>query len=176
MKNNDLTGKTFNRLTVLCLSDLPSSRTNPRKWICRCVCGANTLAGTRELKSGRKKSCGCLLRESSRERMRKMKTKHGACGEKLYNVWRSMKSRCHRETDLDYCYYGARGIAVCDRWRESYSAFKEDVGSGWKPGLTLDRIDNDGNYEPGNVKWSTMTEQALNRRPKGSVFPTRRNR
>lgn len=87
-----------------------------------------------------------------------------------------MKSRCHRETDLDYCYYGARGIAVCDRWRESYSAFKEDVGSGWKPGLTLDRIDNDGNYEPGNVKWSTMTEQALNRRPKGSVFPTRRNR
>lgn len=172
MKIKDLSGSVYGRLTVIGAAPVRLGKDKRVGWICRCTCGAEIVCIAKNLKSGATQSCGCIRVEM----MRKKSTTHGGYGSKLYNVWRSMKARCHRETDPDYCYYGARGITVCDRWRESYSAFKDDVGATWKPGLTIDRIDNDGNYEPGNVKWSTMTEQALNRRPRGSVFPTRRNK
>lgn len=168
----DLTGNVYGRLTVTGLSEERVGKEKRQTWECVCSCGKKTKSIAKNLRSGAKKSCGCLRAEAMAAKM----TKHGGSEDRLYPIWKAMKARCHRPTDADYCYYGARGITVCQRWINDYGAFKSDVGDGWEDGLTLDRIDNDGNYEPGNVKWSTMSEQARNKRPPYSVFPTRRNR
>ena len=83
----------------------------------------------------------------------------------LYSTWNNMKQRCVNPKHPAYCWYGERGISVCDKWRDSFAAFLEDMGERPSDVLSLDRIDNDGNYEPGNCKWSTVKEQAANRRP-----------
>jgi len=80
-----------------------------------------------------------------------------------------MKERCYKPKDSRYKWYGARGITVCDRWLESFENFRDDMLSTWKPGLTLDRIDNDGNYEPSNCRWTTKSEQSFNRRAYGEI-------
>lgn len=98
--------------------------------------------------------------ESARGRL----TKHGMSGTRLHNIWRAMKERCYNERNVAYKTYGGRGITVCQRWRESFEAFVADMASTYQPGLTIERKDVNGNYEPGNCVWATAKEQSENTR------------
>ena len=107
-------------------------------------------------------SCGCL-----RVMLRRIQsTTHGMKGTPEYQAWQGMKNRCYRKKTWNYSNYGGRGVTVCDAWRESFEAFYKDVGPRPFPEYSLDRIDNNGNYEPGNMRWTTAKVQANNRRPR----------
>ena len=156
----DLTGRVFDRLTVLRRNG--SNNQNGAKWECLCICGNKKTVNSSTLKQGTTKSCGCFAREKSIERF----TTHGMSRRaRQYGCWDSMKVRCTNPNNNAYKYYGGRGIKVCDRWLNSFENFWEDMKEGYRDDLTLDRIDNDGNYEPRNCKWSTRLEQIHNRRP-----------
>lgn len=131
-------------------------------WVCRCDCGAQTNASTNQLLSGKSKSCGCKVGEN----ISKARTVHGHTAggnSRTYRIWANMVTRCHNQKASNWAHYGGRGIAVCSRWRESFGAFLADMGP-VPEGLTLDRINPDGPYEPSNVRWATMKEQAANKR------------
>lgn len=98
--------------------------------------------------------------------VRIIRSSHGMYKKPIYYTWSAMISRCTNSNHPDYNNYGGRGISVCDRWRYSFANFYEDVGDRPSPELSIDRINNDGNYEPGNVKWSTRKEQSNNQRPR----------
>lgn len=157
----DLTGMTFGRLTAV--SRVGSSTSGYALWECVCECGTVKVVASAQLRSGRTRSCGCLVRDAVSE----ARTVHGMSHSVEYQAWSAMRSRCLNPNHSNYPDYGGRGITVCDRWRDSFVAFYEDVGRR-PPGHSLDRIDNDGNYEPGNVRWATAQEQAMNRRPRES--------
>lgn len=156
MKKLNLIGEKFGRLVVTskskdCGRDI--------KWVCKCLCGEIRKIYAGNLKSGKTRSCGCFNIESH--------TTHGYNKGKVaqeYKIWASMIQRCHNPNDKSYKNYGKRGIIVCDAWRASFLDFIEHVGKRPHCKLSLDRVNNDGNYEPGNVKWSTRTEQMLNTR------------
>lgn len=153
----DLTGQTFGHLTVL--RRAPDAGRHV-KWVCQCSCGNTSSTYTNYLLKGLTRSCGHLRAE--------VKTVHGhkTRSEKAsptYYSWKSMKWRCANTAPKDWKYYGGRGIAVCERWANSFEAFLADMGER-PPGKTLDRIDNDKGYEPGNCRWATTSEQRLNRR------------
>lgn len=160
----DLTGQKFGRLTVIKRAENQNSHT---RWVCDCECGNSVIAKGIHLKSGHTQSCGCAKIELHTKRL----TKHGYCGTSLYNVWCSMKERCCNKQAQRYNDYGGRGIKVCSRWLNSFEAFYEDVSKlphfGEK-GYSLDRINNDGNYEPSNIRWATAKEQANNKRKRTS--------
>lgn len=139
-----------------------------KRFLCRCECGAEKVVDGPSLRIGATRSCGCLQSELVTER----RTKHGDTsregGRKIppeYTAWTSMKNRCTNPKCQRYKIYGGRGIKVCARWTESYEAFLADVGRRPGAGYSIDRIDTDGDYEPGNVRWATRSEQMLNRRP-----------
>lgn len=158
----DLTGRQFERLTVIRLgSRTPSGKL---RWVCLCSCGKETLVDSYSLTREKTKSCGCLARENSS----KSRMKHGHTSKDIvtstYQAWGSMKARCTNRKNLRWQDYGGRGIVVCDRWIHSFESFLEDMGE--KPeGLTLDRIDVNGNYEKSNCRWATRKEQRANQRP-----------
>jgi hypothetical protein len=155
----DITGKKYGRLTVVKRDG--GKRFGPC-WLCRCECGNEITAIGQNLKSGNTSSCGCIAREIKTMR----NVTHGKSHHPLYRVWKNMRQRCSNPKRPDYHCYGGRGIRVCERW-DLFSNFLSDVTElGPRPaGWTIDRIDNDGNYEPGNVKWSTRGDQSRNRRP-----------
>jgi hypothetical protein len=137
-----------------------------RVFECVCRCGTKKSIRLSSLKEGKTVSCGCFHKEQAGQIMKKVATKHGKSHTQIYYVWQAMIRRCQNPKDKSYPRYGALGIKVCKAWQKSFAAFNEYMGP--RPdGLTLDRIDSKGNYEPGNVRWASYTEQARN---------TRRNR
>lgn len=154
-------GERFGRLVVVERGDL---RSGNRLWRLRCDCGAEHQAAAFALFCGRVKSCGCLNDEVRIERNTTHGHAHRAESHPLYARWQAMIARCHRPSHADFGLYGARGISVCDRWRHDFQAYLDDVGTPTPGRPTLDRIDNEGNYEPGNVRWATWSEQRLNQR------------
>lgn len=154
---NDLTGQKFGRLTVLYDSEDRDGVSRRVIWLCKCDCGNLKRVKGNDLKTGNTKSCGCLNREMSRKRM----FKHGDRYTRLYQIWTEMKRRCHAKKRECYKYYGGRGIRVCNEWKNSYPTFKFwAILNGYKDNLTIDRINNDGNYKPGNCQWLTNSENA----------------
>lgn len=165
-KIRDITGRRFHRWTALALC----GRSNSGKalWRCKCDCGTEQVVIGGNLISGISKSCGCWDSEVTALRNRQ-NTQHGhSIGGKTsreYNSWTAMIKRCYRPRDISYHLYGGRGIKVCQRWRDSFQHFFNDMGLRPK-NTTLDRKDPYGNYEPSNCRWATHLEQAHNKRAK----------
>lgn len=158
----DLTGQRFGRLTVIeCMG---SAHDHHKIWKCKCDCGNFTTVPSNALKLGRTQSCGCLALEHT-VNMGKNSATHHLRHTRLYNIWANMKQRCCNTDHPRFKDYGARGIRVCDEWLDSFENFyKWAISNGYDKKLTIDRIDNDGIYEPSNCKWSTYKEQAQNKR------------
>ena len=162
----DLTDRTFGYWLVLAPHQfLPKGLST---WLCRCVCGIEKPVSGSSLRTGASKSCGCKRPEMLRPQF----TTHGHSGDvhgygrtTEYIAWLNMKNRCLNPKDPGYADYGGRGITVCERWRNSFENFLADIGLKPDPKLWLERIENNGDYEPGNCKWATTKEQYINRRP-----------
>ena len=149
---NDLTGRTFEYLTVLCRSDDSGNGKKPVvKWKCQCLCGKIVHVKSDSLTSGHTKSCGCRKR------------KHGyANKERLYQTWKNMRRRCNDPNNSRWEHYGGKGVAICPEW-DDYKVFRQwAMGSGYTDNLSIDRIDVDGDYCPENCRWVDDKTQANN--------------
>jgi hypothetical protein len=161
-RGKNLVGKKFGRLTVLSLSHFLRSPKRPNVriaiWLCRCACGHMTLVHAGAL-GGNTRSCGCLHVQELIERSVKHGHKRTRSRHRLYYTWQGMIQRCTNPKNRAYRWYGGKGIEVCPRWRNSFTAFLEDMEHGWRDGLTLERKDNSKGYSSENVVWATWDEQ-----------------
>lgn len=164
-KAKDITGQRFGRLTAL--GPVGRDKGSGMIWFCQCDCGNTTTVVQGRLCANRTKSCGCLMKITSKQENGRISATHGMARTPLYNTWKQMIQRCSNPKNSGYANYGGRGIATCAEWRESFESFRDHVTqlpNCGKDGYSLDRINNGKNYEPGNVKWSTPTEQLRNTR------------
>lgn len=151
----DLTGERFGRWTVL---ERAKSDCRATLWRCRCACGTIATVRGGHLRNGASQSCGCYKAQRSAERM----TKHGHRRERLYWVWLSIKQRCTNPNSKDYPHYGGRGIKRCGQW-DDYEVFREwALSNGYQPGLTIERVNVNGDYCPENCTWVTKAQQGKN--------------
>lgn len=164
----DLTGQRFGYLRVL--GEAPVRNRTHITWACICDCGVEKCISGPELRAGQTRSCGCMTSKMTADKNRT----HGQSGTRLYGVWGAMIKRCtpHHERAKDYF---ERGITVCERWKK-FENFYADMGATWRPRLTIERVDNDKGYEPGNCVWATYHVQGNNKRnnhvietPKGEM-------
>lgn len=156
----DLTGMRFGKLLVIAEAKERASQREVQ-WICLCDCGKETIVRSSRLRKGLTQSCGCGVLEAN--------IKHGKSSNKnpvrLYRIWKNMKRRCNNPNRSNYNRYGGRGIKVCQEWQEDFQAFYDwAMANGYQEDLEIDRIDNDGNYEPSNCRWVTHKENCNNRR------------
>lgn len=178
-KREDMIGKKFGRLTVVGFHGV---KNHHAQWLCQCECGLTTLSYAYQLNSGKKQSCGCLRTEKAMERIPPEKKgaenptyKHGGKSggvERLYTTWWNMLKRCETSSASRYYCYGARGISVCEEWHD-YGVFRkwahengyyeQPKGTPRKSVLSIDRIDPNGNYEPGNCRFVTVSENSTSR-------------
>lgn len=156
----DLTGARFGRLTVISADRRRVGARMRTFWSCRCDCGNMTSVVRDTLINGMTTSCGCFQRECVSSRSKT----HGRSKTRLHRIWGNMIGRCHRPQNISFHNYGGRGITVCAEWRTSFEAFARDVGDPPSVEHSLDRIDNDAGYYPGNVRWATRQQQGRNRR------------
>jgi hypothetical protein len=176
----NMAGMVFGKLTVgnrfeSRRKDGPNQKHCIRYWLCRCECGNEKWISGSVLRQGQCRSCGCLVKEISGARfrnanhelrlhMRAVAVTHGMSYTKVYKAWQSMRLRCHHPGSQGYGDYGGRGISVYEEWRKDFLAFYQHIGDPPSSRHSVDRINNDGNYEPGNVRWATPIEQRRNRR------------
>lgn len=153
----DITGQKFNKLTVL--SKVQNLSSKKARWLCKCDCGNFTEVSGDNLRNGSVKSCGCLVVYNNKQR-----ATHRKSNIRLYNIWRNMKARCNNSNNPSYKNYGGRGIKIYEKWADFEIFYDWAINNGYKEYLTLDRIDVNGNYEPNNCRWITLTEQSYNKR------------
>lgn len=159
----DLTGKRFGKLIVIKQFSKTVNRKIQTRWLCKCDCGNEIVVRQGNLHTGNTKSCGCLRHESMGG--------FSSSPNRLYNSWRAMKQRCFNKSNNRYKDYGARGITVCDEWKNSFDSFAEwSRKNGYADNLTIDRIDNDKPYCPDNCRWISAYEQASNKRNNHMIF------
>ena len=157
----DLTGKTFGKLTVIKEIDSLKHHT---VWLCRCQCGKETQVEVSNLRNGNTQSCGCLRGERLGDRRRTHGMGSVERRERLYSIWAGMKYRCFNPKGKSFKDYGGRGISVCKQWLQFENFRDWALKTGYQDDLEIDRINNDGNYEPNNCRWATRSQNQSNRR------------
>lgn len=166
-KRENLIGQKFSRLIVTAEGDRKGGRV---AWVCDCECGGKAHVRSSDLKSGSVRSCGCLLAGPTAANVRHGHSARRERPTPTYNSWRGMIDRCTNEGHISYPFYGAKGVTVCDRWKD-FTNFLADMGE--RPeGKTIDRINPEGNYEPSNCRWADWKTQRANRRIDGGEHAT----
>ena len=161
----DLAGQRFGRL--IAIDRVGETAQGRSLWFCKCDCGGGTIVSVSDLQNGHTQSCGCIRKENTKA----MFTKHGLRNTRLYCIWLGMKKRVTNPNSAYWECYGGRGIGMCDEWMNDFESFYNwSMSNGYADNLSIDRIDNDGDYEPSNCRWATSSEQALNRRPRKKVM------
>jgi len=158
MRTLDLTGQKYGLLTVVSKKGRSDGLRPEHLWFCLCDCGNTAIVRQNNLRSGHTKSCGCHMREVNKT----LHTVHGMKKSSTYTTWCQMKARCYSPGSTAYKNYGAKGITVCARWRDSFENFLQDMGEKPSRAYSIERIDNGKGYLPDNCRWATVSEQNRN--------------